>query len=158
MFRPEDVEDRLKIFTLFSLEDIAGIMAEHAKDPGKRVAQKALAVAVTAFVHDPQIAETIEKISDVLFGGGQASALSADELAIIVKEVPTYTPQDGETVADILVGAGLATSKRDARTLVEGKGVSLDDLTIQDATQVISVQSPGILRKGKKHLTVLLPR
>lgn len=154
----EDVEDRLKIFTLFSLEDIAGIMGEHRKDPTKRVAQKALAVAVTAFVHDPKIAEVVERISNVLFGGASGMALLADELAIVAQEAPTYTPQSGETIADVLVGAGLATSKRDARTLIEGKGVSLDDVVVEDAAQVIQVHAPIILRKGKKHLVVLLPR
>lgn len=153
----EDVEDRLKIFTLFSLEDIAGIMAEHAKNKAARVAQKALALAVTAFVHNPDIAKTTEKISDALFGDKKMSDLSSDEIALIAKEAPTCVVQKIETISDVLISAGLATSKRDARTLVESGAVSLDGAVIKDAGYVLSIATPTLLRKGKKHLVVLLP-
>ena len=50
-----DVERLLKFFTFFSLEEIAALMAEQARDPGKRAAQRRLAEEMTARVHGADV-------------------------------------------------------------------------------------------------------
>ncbi|HCF83107.1 MAG TPA: tyrosine--tRNA ligase, partial [Ruminococcaceae bacterium] len=44
----------------------------------------------------------------------------------------------------------LAPSKREARNLVAGKGIAVDDRIIEDANEVIDITNEIILRKGKK--------
>jgi len=46
-----DVERWLRYFTFFSMEEIAALVAEQAKDPGKRPAQRRLAEEMTARIH-----------------------------------------------------------------------------------------------------------
>ena len=41
----------LKLFTFMELDEIEALLAEQARDPGKRVAQRRLALEVTSRVH-----------------------------------------------------------------------------------------------------------
>ena len=50
----------------------------------------------------------------------------------------------------MLVAAKLAPSKREARNLVSGKGISVDEKIIDDPNAVIDLSREIILRKGKK--------
>jgi tyrosyl-tRNA synthetase len=56
----------------------------------------------------------------------------------------------GWNVADLLVAANLAGSKGEARRLVEGGAVRLDDQPIRDRNAVIDVHSGAVLRAGKR--------
>ena len=64
-----DVERYLKLFTFQSLEEInAETMAEHARDPGKRVAQRLLARDVTTRVHGGPATEEAVRTSERSLG------------------------------------------------------------------------------------------
>ena len=69
-----DVERYLKLFTFLRLDRIAAAMAEHARDPGKRSAQKLLAREVTVTVHGDAVAAQAIQASEALFGKGGAGA------------------------------------------------------------------------------------
>jgi tyrosyl-tRNA synthetase len=62
-----DVERYLKLFTFLPLDEIAETMAEHARDPGKRRAQRQLAMDVTTRVHGAAEAEQAMETSRALF-------------------------------------------------------------------------------------------
>ena len=64
-----DVERYLKLFTFLRLDQIATAMAEHATDPGRRIAQRLLAREVTATVHGVEATEQAVQASAALFGG-----------------------------------------------------------------------------------------
>src|SRR5688572_14466742 len=64
-----DVERYLKLFTFLRLDQIASAMTEHARDPGRRTAQRLLAREVTATVHGVEAAEQAVHASAALFGG-----------------------------------------------------------------------------------------
>ena len=49
-----------------------------------------------------------------------------------------------------MVNTKLAPSKREARNLVSGKGIAVDDVIIEDANAQIVINGEIILRKGKK--------
>jgi len=151
------VEQLLKIYTLKSLEDIAEIMESQKSNPQVRRAQRELAYEVVRFVHGGMSQQDVEAASKVLFGGADNFILNEDALAILVKEAPTHYVQKEQTIVDVLVGSGLATSKRDAHTLIEGRGISIDGEVVNDETMMVSIEKPRILRKGKKNLVVLLP-
>ncbi len=53
-------------------------------------------------------------------------------------------------ILDLLVNTKLAPSKREARNLVSGKGIAVDDVIIEDANAQIVINGEIILRKGKK--------
>ncbi len=69
-----DVERYLKLFTFLPLDRIAAVMAEQARDPGERAAQRALARQVTATVHGEPAAEQAIQTSEALFGKGAGPA------------------------------------------------------------------------------------
>ena len=71
------------------------------------------------------------------------------------EEMSTFTFSPGQTVADVLVAAGLAASRAQARRLVEQKGVRLDGELLQDARALFP--RAGILQVGRrKFVSVIL--
>ena len=152
-----DVERYLKLFTFLPLEQIAGSMAEHARDPGKRIAQRLLARDVTSRVHgEPAAAEAIET-SRTLFSAGGGRQDTA--LANVPERRVSRAGLRDLSVVELLVASGLASSKADARRGIQGKGFYLNDEPIETADlQVAEDQLQGppggrfvILRKGKKN-------
>ncbi|MEJ7611321.1 MAG: tyrosine--tRNA ligase [Ferruginibacter sp.] len=74
-----DAENWIKIFTFLSKEDIAGIIAEHKKDPGKRALQKTLAKELTVFVHGAAESDKATATTEKLFASQNAAAESLSE-------------------------------------------------------------------------------
>lgn len=83
-----------------------------------------------------------------------AKRLLADEATAIVHGrdvlVPEHKAALPAKVVDLLVGAGLATSKSEARRLIQQGGVHVDDAKIADIDA--SMDAPGTLKAGKKKL------
>jgi len=78
------------------------------------------------------------------------------------KEIPDVIPElpliEGEKVVDLLVRAGFAPSKGDARRLVEQGGVQIDGVVVSGIDAIISSNSsPRIVQKGKRFFVKLLP-
>ena len=72
-------------------------------------------------------------------------------------------PADTHSVCDALVLAGAAKSKSEARRLIEGGGVKIDDEKVEDANAAIpaSAKAKGefVLHKGKKvHIRVIFAK
>ncbi|HLD21086.1 MAG TPA: tyrosine--tRNA ligase [Patescibacteria group bacterium] len=56
------------------------------------------------------------------------------------------------SIVDVLVASGLAKSKTDARRLIEGGGVKVDEVVVQDPEQMLESTKGGIvIQKGKRH-------
>jgi tyrosyl-tRNA synthetase len=158
-----DVERYLKLFTFLPLDEIAGTMATHLRDPGKRMAQRLLATDVTTRVHGEAAAEQATKTSQSLFGGRSGNAGSAALGDVPERRVPRGQLRD-LSVVELLVASGLATSKADARRGIQGKGFYLNDEPIETADRELAeeeLQGPPdsrfvILRKGKKNYVRLV--
>ena len=159
-----DVEHYLKLFTFLRLDRIAATMAEHAADPGRREAQRALAREVTATVHGTEAAEAAIQTSRALFSGGEVE-LSAEALADMPeRRVSRAQLPAGLPVVEVLVASGLASSKADARRGIQGKGFYLNGRPIDDVELRVgedALQGPPdarfvILRKGKKNYVRLV--
>jgi tyrosyl-tRNA synthetase len=161
-----DVERYLKLFTFLPLQTIAEALAEHAREPGKRNAQRLLARDLTSRVHGEAAAEEAIRTSAALFGGDRSGAGLATHA---LPDMPTRQVSRAELggrlpVVDLLVASGLASSKADARRGIQGKGYYLNDEPIQTIDfQVDETQLQGppenrfiILRKGKKNYVRLL--
>lgn len=117
----EKVIDYLKIYTFLSLPEIAAVEEEWNKDRSSRAAQKRLADEVTRFVH-----------------GENAELETA-----VVKVAST------DLIVDVLVTAGLASSKREAREFIESGAVTLDGEKVSDVT---TLARSGSLQRGKRKM------
>jgi tyrosyl-tRNA synthetase len=159
-----DVGRYLKLFTFLSLDEIDRVLADHARDPGRRTAQRRLAEDITARVHGREAAEEAIETSMALFGGkaGRGSVRAPTEMP--TRQVSRTALGGRLGVVELLVSSGLATSKADARRGIQGKGFYLNDQPIETADLQLGenhLQGPPdqpfiILRKGKKNYVKLL--
>jgi tyrosyl-tRNA synthetase len=156
-----DVERYLKLFTFLRLDRIAATLAEHAADPGRRVAQRLLAREVTTTVHGEEAAAQAMDAAAAMFGGagGDLSRAELPERTVSRSDLPGDIP-----IVDLLVASGLASSKGDARRGIQGRGFYLNDQTIDAVDLTLGeddLQGPSdrrfvILRKGKKNYVRLV--
>ncbi len=151
----------LKYFTWLSKEEVDGLEESVRIEPEKRKAQRELARHVTALVHGETALEKALRASAVLFGK-EITGLSLNEILEIFADVPSTELEksklDGEgfTLGDALVVSGLAPSKGEAKRLVQGGGVCVNNRRVSEARQAITASDliDGqllVLRKGAKH-------
>ncbi|HEY7725558.1 MAG TPA: tyrosine--tRNA ligase [Anaeromyxobacteraceae bacterium] len=159
-----DVERVLKTFTFFPLEEIAALLAEHGRDPGKRAAQRRLAEEVTARIHGADTARGVVSASRLLFGGTDLRSAGAGAFEILAAEIPTArlprAELDGLPVVDALVRAGLAASKGEARRGIQGGGFSVNGQAVAAPDRRLGAPDllAGrwvLLQKGRKHHALL---
>jgi tyrosyl-tRNA synthetase len=160
-----DVERWLRTFTFFPVEEIAAIMAEHARDPGKRVAQRRLAEDATVRIHGADVTRSVIEASRILFGGTALREAAADALHVMSGELPAVrlprSQVEGLSVVDALVRAGLASSKSDARRGIAGKGFLVNGETIAAPERALGAKDLlhgkyVMLQKGKKSHALLV--
>jgi len=111
-----DVIQFIKFFTFFDRKKLAELEDEVATKPWERAAQRELAREVTDYVHGTAAVQSAENISQALFYGNVAE-LSAVEIEEGLYDVPSHEVS-GEAeigLVDLLVDAGITTSKRQAR-------------------------------------------
>ncbi|MFA9559048.1 tyrosine--tRNA ligase [Evansella sp. AB-rgal1] len=151
-----DVIKFLKYFTFVSREEIEALEVERNERPHERAAQKRLAEELTTFVHGEAALKQAENISSALFGGGNLKELTADEVLQGFKDVPSYTVTEGEIgLIDLLVNAGIASSKRQAREDISNGAVYINGDRCQELEKTISGADKidgqfTIIRRGKK--------
>ena len=118
-----DVVRFLKLFTEISLEQIA----EYETWVGSAKINDAkiiLATEATALLHGRDAAERAEKTARDTFAG---SGVSENLPEIFVEAAALET---GIALADLLVLAGFAESKGEARRLIKGNGVAVNDAKV----------------------------
>ena len=143
-----DVIGCLKMLTFLPLEQIGEMEAwEGAK---LNEAKDILAYELTELVHGKDEADKAREASRAVFSGGSSEnmpvvTLSADELA------------DGSIgLLTLMVKAGLASSNKEARTLVGQGGVSVNGEKVEDVRTAFTAsdfEGEFVLRKGKKKFT-----
>ncbi len=145
------VEDYLKIYTTLSKEELEALMAEHKANPSLRQAQTRLAEEVTRLVHGDAELATARAVTEVLIGKRPLADLSDYVLAAMRKEVPATKAQPGQDVASLLIQAGLALSKTEARRLIAENGVSINGRKTQQEQLEESDFQDGrlLIRRGK---------
>ncbi|WP_242393798.1 tyrosine--tRNA ligase [Anaeromyxobacter oryzisoli] len=160
-----DVERLLRFFTFLPLEEISALLAEQARDPGKRPAQRRLAEDVTARVHGAAAVRSVVEASRLLFGGTELRAAGAEVLRVLSAELPVVRlargELDGLSVLDALVRAGLATSKGDARRGIQGKGFLVNGEVIAAPERSLGTADLlhgefVMLQKGKRNHAMLV--
>ena len=95
---------------------------------------------------------------------GPAEAQAAREFferTVQRKEVPDEMPSlsagDAKRVADLLVKAGFAESKRAAERLISGNGVKVDGIVVSDPRAGWQADGPAVLSVGSRKFVRVLP-
>lgn len=150
----------LKSFTFLQEERIDELGKVAEVDPAGREAQRTLAREVTALVHGDVEAAGAEKASQALFGGEIRELDEATLLEVIGDAPSTVTALSrlggaGLELVDLLVSAGLASSRSAARADLESGGVYLNNIREGDPTRKILAEDLLfgrylLLRRGKK--------
>jgi tyrosyl-tRNA synthetase len=162
-----DVERLLKFFTFLSLDEVAALLAEQARDPGKRAAQRRLAEDVTTRVHGASTTRSVIDASRLLFGGTDLRDVGADVLGVLAGEIPSAVVAPAElaslTASDLLVRVGLAASKSEVRRGVQGRGFSVNGAVLESADAKVGADdllAGGylLLQKGKRNYALLAVR
>lgn len=144
------LEDYFKYFTFVTPEELNEILAKHAENPGARYGQRQLAAKVTEVVHGAEAAKSAEKITAILFGDGQLSDLSAEELDLLAKSFPTANK--GAQLLDILVETGLVSSKGEGRKLLAGNAISVNGAKVTDDQTISDV---ALIKRGKNKFAIV---
>ena len=142
------VIEYLKRLTFLSREEIEAIAEEHAAAPERRLAQKKLAEEILRDLHGEGAYESAVHISELLFAG-QIKEIPLGDLLAGLKDVPHFTTKGGN-VMDVLVGAGICSSKREAREFISNGSLTLNG----DAVRATDVEINADVCLGGKYLVV----
>lgn len=157
----EGVEDYLKVYTEIDKQQLDSIMHDFTENRAERLAQKTLAYEVTKHVHGEETANSVRKVSEVLFGSSNYEQLTADDFNQLKRDltVVTIDATNPLELADVLVRAGLAGSKSEARRFIESKAIYINGRQLPEQTVSLDAQSAIqghlILRRGKNAQAVV---
>ncbi len=142
------VEECMRLLTFMDMEEIRELTAHN--DERMNAAKERLAFEVTKLVHGEEKALAAEKQARAAFGGGSEEDMPSVKVS-----------RETEFVSELLVAAGIAKSKGEAKRLIEGGGVAIGEEKVTDAFAKIpeAEKSKGefVLHKGKKvHVKIIL--
>lgn len=135
------VEECMRLLTFMELDEIKELTKY--QDERMNIAKERLAFEVTKLVHGEQKAIDAQKQAKAAFGSGSIEDMPSAEIDSSI-----------ELVCDLLVNVGQAKSKGEAKRLIEGGGVSIDQTKITDPfgkiPQECLANKSFVLHKGKK--------
>ena len=166
----EDAKTYIRIFTLFTREQIEAIELEQAAAKHTRVLQKALAKDITIRVHSESDYNAAIEASEILFGKGTAESLqklSEDDFLSVFEGVEQYKLlieilNDGIALVDLLTDkTTIFPSKGEARKMIQGGGVSInkqkiEDVNFQLTTSHLLNNKYMLVQKGKKNYSLVV--
>src|SRR5690606_34956582 len=132
-----DVIDRLKVFTFLSRSRVEELAEAVVAEPFRRAAQRTLAFEVTSLVHGEAATAAPMAAADALCGQGDLALLDATTLESALAELPRADAEQGATVAQLLVAAGLTKSLAESRRAIEQGGVYLNNVKVTDSAETI---------------------
>lgn len=144
------VIEYLKVFTFLNKEEIDALEEKVKTEPEKREAQKTLAYEVVKDLHGVEEAEKAKKTSEEVFTKGYSSEGMPSE---------TIEYKDNMNLMDILVMTKITTSKSEARRLIIGNGISVNNEKELNPERIFTKEEIKdlIISKGKKtHIKVNL--
>ena len=140
------VAECMRLLTFMDMAEIAELTKY--QDERINAAKERLAYEVTKLVHGEEKARTAMEQARAAFGGGG--------------EMPTAEISSSVTsIVDIMVEVGVAKSKGEARRLIEGGGVSVNDEKVTSVSAEVPENAKEshefVLHKGKKvHVKILI--
>lgn len=160
----EDVKKYIRIFTLFSKQEIEALESEHTLAPHNRILQKALVKDVTIRVHSEEDFLAAEEASQILFGKGTAETLkklSEETFLSVFEGVPQIEVlktelESGIPIVDFLVAkTKFLPSNSEARRALKENSISVNQERVNDSyiiTEKDLINNRYILlQRGKKN-------
>ncbi len=152
-----DVYKFLKFFTFLPVVRIDEIEAADKASGAKPEAQRILAEEATRLVHGEVALMAARRITESLFSG-QLSDLTENDLEQLAQDGMPGVQLDAAngSLIDALVAAGLAKSKSEARTFIQGGSVAINGARVDALDHQIGGDERlygrfTILRRGKKN-------
>lgn len=160
----EDVIRYIKLFTEIEGEELEALKKLASSAPEKRETQKALADNLTALIHGKKGLEGAVAASRILFGE-KIENIDSKTLKSIFKDVPSISVararlEQGVGILDLLVESSLAKSKGEAKRLLEGGGIYINNEKANNPQEQISLsrfigREVLVLRSGKKNYALI---
>ncbi|WP_416326519.1 tyrosine--tRNA ligase [[Eubacterium] hominis] len=153
------VIDYLKKLTFLGKEEIDALELSVQNEPHKREAQKALAKEVVTYLHGEEEYQKALKITNALFRGN-IKDLEADEIKDAIHGIESKNIDDHLMLPDVLVAAGIASSKREAREWINQGSIQVNGDKVQDVAFVVSSENAiseqkTLIKKGKRNYFVI---
>ena len=109
-----------------------------------------------------QLAYTITE----LYNGADAAKKAQDNFVNVVQnkgipdDIQSVETEDGKMLVDVILDCGFVKSKGEAKRLIQGGGVKLDETKVSDIMQKImfSTKNEVILQAGKRNFAKLLKK
>ncbi len=155
----EEAAKCLRIFTTWEQEQVEATLADHARTPHLRVAQKALAEEITRRVHGDDELKGAQQASEILFGNATADALNrlTDQQWLDVFEgVPqaevSREALRGTSITDLLTDrTGFLPSKGEAKRALKEGSISVNRQKVDEAWTANAEGRFMLLQRGKKN-------
>ncbi|MEG1498498.1 MAG: tyrosine--tRNA ligase [Bacteroidales bacterium] len=164
----EDSLRYIRIFTLFSKEEIEAMEEEQKKEPSSRILQKALAKDLTIRVHSLEDYQASVNASEILFGKSTTETLRtlSEKMFLAVFEgVPrrevSISEFKGETsLIDLLSEkTGIFSSKGEVRRAFKENSLSINKEKVEETTAVNEKMllngSYVLVQRGKKNYYII---
>ena len=148
------VLEYLKVFTFLTPEEILDVMDRHNKEPHLRIAQETLAKCIITDLRGEEEYTKARDISKALFSE-DIKNLSSEDIVNSLSGVKNILVYEGNIV-DVLVDAKVFSSKREARELITGNALSINNKKVNDVNYIISKNDLidnkiVVIKKGKKN-------
>ena len=141
-----DVLKCIRMLTFLPIEQINAMDSWEGAQLNE--AKEILAYELTEMVHGKEEADKAKEASKALFGAG-----ASDENMPTTEITAEQLTDSAIGIMDLLIACGLTPSKSEARRLIQGGGVFVDDEKVSDVYMSIPADklADGIkIRKGKK--------
>jgi len=129
-----DIEAFTKMFSLRSLGEIQATIAESAKSPAARLAQRELAFEMTTLAHGEKVAAGVQAAAAALFGNDDLSNIDAATLEMALGSAGMIDLPAGESppIDQLLAQTNLVESLSAARRAVKEGGAYLNNERVSD--------------------------
>lgn len=141
-----DVENCLRLLTFLPMDEVRALSALQGADINK--AKEVLAFEFTKIIHgEAEAIKALEAAKALFAGGGDSENVPTTELSKLKFD-------GGMPLLDLLLEVGLIPSKGEGRRLIQQKGITVQDVIVEDLLRVIELsdfeENKLMIRKGKK--------
>jgi tyrosyl-tRNA synthetase len=151
----QDVIHYLKVFTFLDQQTITQLEAQTIKEPHLRIAQKRLAEELVQLIHGKNKLDEAVQLTQLLFEG-EIKKIDINQLKLALSGVNKLETKLPINIIDALVSLNAASSKREARELID-KGTytingdkALNAELMLEKDQALNKEF-FVIRKGKKN-------
>jgi tyrosyl-tRNA synthetase len=151
----QDVIHYLKVFTFLDQPTISQLETQTLAEPHLRIAQKRLAEELVELIHGKSKLDEAIQLTQLLFEG-EIKKIDVNQLKLALSGVNKLETQMPINIIDALVSLNAASSKREARELIEKGTYTVNGDKVLNAELMLEKNQALnkefiVIRKGKKN-------